>query len=80
LRDVKKAAYITLSFLFSVAFVFFHARVMKNTKSDDYNLKYAKAFEYYGEEEFLRSGNVFDQIAPVFRGTKKQTQYTFIRP
>jgi outer membrane protein assembly factor BamD len=75
---VKKAAYISLSFLFSVTFIFFSCSgYEKILKSDDYNLKYAKAFEYFNEEEYLRSGNVFDQIAPVFRGTKKADSVYF---
>ncbi|OFY56214.1 MAG: hypothetical protein A2Y87_06710 [Bacteroidetes bacterium RBG_13_46_8] len=77
---LKKAVSISLSFLFSASFIFFSCSgYEKVLKSDDYNLKYAKAFEYYGEEEYLRSGNVFDQIAPVFRGTKKADSVYFFQ-
>jgi outer membrane protein assembly factor BamD len=76
----KKAIYISLSFLFSAGFVFFscsgYERVLK---SDDYNLKYTKAFEYYNDAEYLRSGNVFDQLAPVYRGTKKADSVYFFQ-
>jgi len=76
----KKAVFIILSFLFSAGFIFFSCSgYEKVLKSDDYNLKYAKAFQYYNEEEYLRAGNVFDQIAPVFRGTKKADSVYFFQ-
>ena len=76
----KKASFISLSFLFSAVLVFFSCSgYEKILKSDDYNLKYAKAFEYYNDEEYLRSGNIFDQIAPVFRGTKKADSVYFFQ-
>jgi len=54
---LKKAVSISLSFLFSASFIFFSCSgYEKVLKSDDYNLKYAKAFEYYNGEEYLRSG------------------------
>ena len=68
---LKNPGYIILLFLFSAVFTFSCSRYEKLLKSDDYNLKYTKAFEYYNKEDFLRAGNIFDQIAPVFRGTKK---------
>jgi outer membrane protein assembly factor BamD len=76
----KKSVYIGLSFLFSVVFIFFSCSgYEKLLKSDDYNLKYSKAFEYFEEGQYLRSGNVFDQIAPVFRGTKKADSVYFFQ-
>ncbi len=68
---LKNPGNIILLFLFSAVFTFSCSRYEKLLKSDDYNLKYTKAFEYYNKEDFLRAGNIFDQIAPVFRGTKK---------
>jgi len=68
---LKKPVYISLLFLFSVVFTFSCSQYEKLLKSDDYNLKYTKAFEYYNKGDYLRAGNIFDQIAPVFRGTKK---------
>ncbi|MBN2273125.1 MAG: outer membrane protein assembly factor BamD [Bacteroidales bacterium] len=67
----KKPGYIHLLLLLSVAFTFSCTQYEKILKSDDYNLKYTKAFEYYNKGDYLRAGNIFDQIAPVFRGTKK---------
>ncbi len=43
----------------------------KLLKSSDYRLKYSKAVEYYENEEYVRAGTLFDQIASVYRGTTK---------
>ena len=43
----------------------------KLLKSSDYRLKFDKAMEYYEEEEYVRAGNLFDQISTVYRGTTK---------
>jgi outer membrane protein assembly factor BamD len=43
----------------------------KLLKSSDYALKYTKALEYYENEEYVRAGNLFDQITNVYRGTTK---------
>lgn len=40
-------------------------------KSRDYKLKLEKAMEYYNNGEFVRASTIFDQIAPVYRGTIK---------
>lgn len=43
----------------------------KIRKSTDYQLKYQKAFEYYNKADYVRSGQLFDDIVSVFRGTTK---------
>jgi outer membrane protein assembly factor BamD len=40
-------------------------------KSRDYKLKLTTAMEYYNTEEYVRAATLFDQIAPVYRGTIK---------
>jgi outer membrane protein assembly factor BamD len=40
-------------------------------KSRDYKLKLATAMDYYNTEEYVRASTLFDQIAPVYRGTIK---------
>ncbi len=42
----------------------------KVLKSTDYKMKYRKAFEYYNSKDYVKAGAIFDQIAPLFRGTK----------
>ena len=75
----KKSVHIGLLFLFSVVFAFSCSQYEKLLKSDDYNLKFSKAFEYYNKGDFMRSGGIFDQIAPVFRGTKKADSVYFFQ-
>ncbi len=43
----------------------------KALKSTDNNYKYRKANQYYQEEDYVRAGNLFDQIVNVFKGTTK---------
>ena len=43
----------------------------KLRKSTDYQLKYSKAFEYYDVGDFVRSGQLFDDLVSVFSGTNK---------
>lgn len=38
-------------------------------KSDDYELKYAKAIEYYEEENYGRAITLLSDIIPIYRGT-----------
>jgi len=39
----------------------------KLRKSSDYELKYRKAFEYYHVGDFVRAGQLFDDISPAYR-------------
>jgi len=39
----------------------------KLRKSSDYELKYRKAFEYYNAGDFVRAGQLFDDIVSVYR-------------
>ena len=43
----------------------------KVLKSTDNEYKYHKALQYYQEEDYVRAGNVLDQIVNVFRGTTR---------
>ena len=43
----------------------------KLLKSRDYKLKYAKALEYYEEEDYVRADGLFEQLKPVLKGTKQ---------
>ena len=49
----------------------------KLRKSHDYNLKYRKAFEYYHAGDFIRAGQLFDDIVNVFRATNKTDTVSF---
>ena len=43
----------------------------KLRKSNDYQLQYRKAFEYYHAGDFVRSGQLFDDLSSVYRSTNK---------
>jgi outer membrane protein assembly factor BamD len=49
----------------------------KLRKSRDYQLMYRKAFEYYHVGDFVRSGQLFDDISSIFRGTTKQDTISY---
>jgi len=51
----------------------------KLLKSSDYQLKYDKAFEYYENEDYVRSATLFEQIATVYRGTIKADTIQYYR-
>ncbi len=52
----------------------------KILKSNDYKLKYKAALKYYYEkEDYVRAATVFDQIAPVFRGTDQADSVYFLQ-
>ena len=51
----------------------------KLLKSTDYHLKYKKAFEYYNAKDYVKAGTIFDQIAPIFRGTKNADSVYFFQ-
>lgn len=41
-------------------------------KSTDYQLKYSKAFEYYEKYDYVRAGQLFDDLISIYRGTNKE--------
>ena len=43
----------------------------KLRKSSDYQLKYRKAFEYYRAGDFVRAGQLFDDISAIYRSTNR---------
>jgi outer membrane protein assembly factor BamD len=43
----------------------------KVLKGNDFKLKYHEAMRYYKKEDYVRSATLFDQVAPVLRGTEQ---------
>ena len=43
----------------------------KLTKSDDVDLKYDKAFEYYEKGEYYKAATLLESVIPSYRGTEK---------
>ncbi|NJM16945.1 MAG: hypothetical protein HC896_17600 [Bacteroidales bacterium] len=52
----------------------------KLLKSSDHELKYKKAFEYYNDENYAKAINLFEQLAPIYRGTEKADSVNFFMP
>ena len=40
-------------------------------KSSNYELKYEKAKEYYGKENYVRSSQLYEELIPAFKGTDR---------
>lgn len=53
-----------------------YERVMK---SEDANLKFTTAFNYYHKGEFVKAGSLFDQLAPLTRGTRRADSVYFFQ-
>ncbi len=60
-----------LIILLAVVFATGCGEFSKLLKSNDYELKYTKAFEYYGMEKYDKSVQLFEQILPVYKGMEK---------
>ncbi|MGE0567961.1 MAG: outer membrane protein assembly factor BamD [Bacteroidia bacterium] len=46
-------------------------RFNKLLKSTDYDLKYEKAKEYYGKENWTKASQLFEELIPIVKGTDK---------
>ncbi len=70
----------TLILYFSVLLVFGSCSgYEKLLKSSDYKLKYNEAKKYYDKGDYYRAQVLYDQIAPVFRGTKEADSVYFFQ-
>ena len=49
----------------------------KILKSDDVNLKFSKAFYFYDKGDFVKASTLFDQLAPITRGTRRADSVYF---
>ncbi len=66
-----------LIFLFTAIIAISCSQYEKVIKSDDVNLKFSKAFYYYNKGDFVKAGALFDQLAPLTRGTRKADSIFF---
>ena len=69
--------YIAITFLCSAVISFSCSQYDKVIKSDDVNFKYSKAFYYYSKGDYVKAGTLFDQLAPLTRGTRKADSVYF---
>jgi len=49
----------------------------KVLKSNDYDLKYQKAFEYYNQKKYMKALDLFEQLAPHERGRERGDEVLF---
>lgn len=53
-------------------------KFQKLLKSNDYEEKYAMALEFYENEEYNKTLQLFDQVTPIYRGTDKAQNIEFL--
>ncbi|MEE3482781.1 MAG: outer membrane protein assembly factor BamD [Bacteroidales bacterium] len=72
--DMKEKCTYKLSFLLAMAASLAFpscTEYTKLTKSDDIDLKYEKAFEYYDKGEYYKAATLLESVIPSYRGTEK---------
>ncbi len=60
-----------------VVFVTFSCKFQRILKSDDPELKYRKAIEYYEEGDYDRAIRLFSDIITIYRGTRKAEEINY---
>ena len=69
---MKKYIYISLILL---SFIMLScSEYQKLLKSDDYELKYDKAIEYYNKGKYVQSQSLLDDVSPYFKGTERSPE------
>jgi outer membrane protein assembly factor BamD len=70
----------TIAFVFlTVVVTFSCSQYEKIMKSEDVNLKYSSAFTYYNNGDYTKAGALFDQLAPIIRGTRRADSVFFFQ-
>jgi len=64
----KKYIYLLIVCLSAISC---RSEFQKTLKSNDYNLKYETAIQYFNKKDYLRSQQLFESILPVYKGTEK---------
>jgi len=73
------SCYKSLLFLFTAVIALSCSQYEKVLKSEDVNFKYSRAFHYYNKGDYVKAGTVFDQLAPLTRGTRKADSVYFFQ-
>ncbi len=69
---MKKNGHYFLLFILLTSLIFTScSKYQKLLKSNDQELKLAKAYEYYNEKDYFRALQLFEQVLPYYRGTAK---------
>jgi outer membrane protein assembly factor BamD len=64
--------------VFSILLIGSSCEYQKLLKSSDSELKYKKAKEYYENKDYTRAMTLFEQLIPVFRGTDKGEEISYL--
>jgi outer membrane protein assembly factor BamD len=75
----KNNSHTLVFVLLAVVVAFSCSQYEKIMKSDDVNLKYTSAFTYYNKGEYTKAGALFDQLAPIIRGTRRADSVFFFQ-
>ena len=70
--------FFRISFILSLVLIASCSKYEKLLKSDDFQLKYDVAMEYYEDGDYVRSATLIEQILPIFRGTQRAAELSFI--
>lgn len=60
-----------LALFFAVALLVSCSKNRKLQKSKDYNLKYEKAVEYYGQKKYIKALPLFEEVIPIYKLTER---------
>ena len=69
--------FFRISFILSLVLIASCSKYEKLLKSDDFQLKYDVAMEYYEDGDYVRSATLIEQILPVYRGTQRAADLSF---
>jgi outer membrane protein assembly factor BamD len=70
----KKGVYLALISVILILLFSSCSEYQKLLKSNDYDLKYEKAMEYYDAEDYIRASTLLEELMAVYRGTETAEQ------
>ena len=73
----QKRPHILLLFITAALIAIACSRYAQVLKSDDIDLKISRAFYYYNKGDYTKAGALFDQLAPIVRGTQRADSVFF---
>jgi len=74
---IKNHIHSVLIVVFAAFSAFSCSQYEKVMKSEDVGLKYFNAFKYYNRGDYVKAGALFDQLAPLTRGTRRADSVYF---
>jgi len=77
---LKKQTYLSFSLILLLMITGIScSKYQRLLKSNDYNLKYEKAVEYYNDEDYYRAQTLLEEVMTILKGTEKaeEAQYFY---